>query len=107
VGINLILLMKYIQSRDIKRRFQYKKYEKKRFCFLYLLQQSEISQENKIKIAYKLNSLPKDSSITRIHNRCVLSNRGRSIDSKYKLSRIKMREFITQGLLPGYTRAVW
>jgi small subunit ribosomal protein S14 len=99
--------MKYIKSRDIKRRFQYKKYEKKRFCLLYLRQQFEISSENKIKIAQKLNSLPKDSSITRIHNRCVLSNRSRSIDSLNKLSRIKMREFITQGLLPGYRRAVW
>jgi ribosomal protein S14 len=99
--------MKNIKLRDIKRRFQYKKYEKKKFCLLYLMQQFDITLENKIKIANKLHSLPKDSSITRIHNRCVLTNRGRSINSIHKLSRIKMRELINQGLLPGYKRAVW
>lgn len=40
-------------------------------------------------------------------NRCVLTNRPRGVIKKYNLSRIKLREFLQYGVLPGFVKAVW
>ena len=51
--------------------------------------------------------LPRNSSITRVKNRCILTGRGRGIYSFFKLSRIKLREMAHMGLLPGITKSSW
>ena len=46
-------------------------------------------------------------SKVQIKNRCVVSNRGKAVSRVFSLSRIKMRELIHLGLLPGYRKSVW
>jgi small subunit ribosomal protein S14 len=41
---------------------------------------------------------------TLIHNRCIVTGRGRSVLRKYKISRIKFRNFVYEGLLTGYIK---
>lgn len=54
-----------------------------------------------------LRKLPRDSSPTRLHNRCAVSGRPRGYISKYKISRIVFREMAHQGQIPGVKKASW
>lgn len=54
-----------------------------------------------------LQKLPRDSSPTRLHNRCSVSGRPRGYISKYKVSRIVFRELAHQGKIPGVRKASW
>ncbi len=58
--------------------------------------------------AYKtLRSLPRDSSPTRLRNRCAMTGRPRAFLRQFGLSRITFREMALQGLIPGVTKASW
>jgi len=101
--------MKSTFIRDKKRRDLVKKYDGLRSVLHYLLR--FYSKENKnsltIKLLSELNSLPKNSSRSRLRNRCVISYKSRSVTRKFKLSRIQLRESCSFGLLPGFNKAVW
>ena len=55
----------------------------------------------------RLRKLPRDSSATRLRNRCSLSGRPRAYDRKFGLSRIALRELALRGELPGVVKASW
>lgn len=57
--------------------------------------------------AKKLRSLPRDSSPTRVRNRCVVSGRPRGYYRKFGISRIALRDMALNGDLPGVTKASW
>lgn len=54
-----------------------------------------------------LNKLPKNSSPTRLKNRCVLRGRPRGFMRKFNMSRIAFRELAHKGQLPGVKKASW
>lgn len=54
-----------------------------------------------------LQKLPRDSSATRLKNRCSVSGRPRGYLSKFKVSRIVFRELALKGQIPGITKASW
>ncbi|USK33017.1 30S ribosomal protein S14 [Bacillus sp. F19] len=54
-----------------------------------------------------LRKLPRDSSPTRLKNRCEISGRPRGYIRKFKLSRIAFREYARKGQLPGVKKASW
>ena len=51
--------------------------------------------------------MPRNSSTTRIRNRCELTGRPRSNYRKNKLSRIALRELGSKGLVPGLVKSSW
>jgi small subunit ribosomal protein S14 len=55
----------------------------------------------------KLAQLPRNSSRTRIRNRCVLTGRPRGYYRKFKLSRIALRELASSGQIPGMVKSSW
>ena len=55
----------------------------------------------------KLAELPRNSSKTRIRNRCELTGRSRGFYRKLKLCRNQLRELASQGLIPGMTKSSW
>ncbi|AXI32745.1 30S ribosomal protein S14 [Priestia aryabhattai] len=55
----------------------------------------------------ELQKLPKDSSPTRLHNRCEVTGRPRGYLRKFKLSRIAFRELAHKGQLPGVKKSSW
>jgi small subunit ribosomal protein S14 len=63
--------------------------------------------EERFAATLKLASLPRNSSPTRIRNRCELTGRPRSVYRKTKLSRIAMRELGSKGLVPGLVKSSW
>jgi small subunit ribosomal protein S14 len=54
-----------------------------------------------------LQKLPKNSSPTRIKNRCAISGRSRGYMRPFGLSRIQFRELARQGKIPGVKKASW
>ena len=55
----------------------------------------------------KLQKLPRNSSPTRIRNRCALSGRPRGYKRKYGVSRLTFRELALAGKIPGVTKSSW
>lgn len=67
-----------------------------------------VRQELKDKGDYEaLNKLPRNSSPTRLKNRCQLTGRPRGYMRKFKMSRIAFRELAHKGQLPGIKKASW
>jgi small subunit ribosomal protein S14 len=55
----------------------------------------------------KLQSMPRDSSASRIRNRCAITGRSRGVYRKFGLGRIKLREATMRGDVPGLRKASW
>jgi small subunit ribosomal protein S14 len=55
----------------------------------------------------KLAEMPRNSSSTRIRNRCELTGRPRGVYRKFKLSRIALRDLASAGQIPGMVKSSW
>ena len=55
----------------------------------------------------KLQKLPRNSSPTRIRNRCSMSGRPRAYIGKFGVSRIQFRELALAGKIPGVVKSSW
>jgi small subunit ribosomal protein S14 len=63
--------------------------------------------EERFAATLKLAEMPRNSSATRIRNRCELTGRPRGFYRKHKLSRIALRELGSKGLIPGLVKSSW
>lgn len=54
-----------------------------------------------------LKKLPRDSSPTRLKNRCEVTGRPRGYLRKFKMSRIAFREYAHKGQIPGVKKSSW
>jgi len=63
--------------------------------------------EERFAATLKLAELPRNSSATRIRNRCEVSGRPRGYYRKHRLSRIALRDLGSKGLIPGLVKSSW
>ena len=63
--------------------------------------------EERFDARLKLAELPRNSSPTRIRNRCELTGRPRAYYRKLKMSRVALRELGSQGQIPGLVKSSW
>jgi small subunit ribosomal protein S14 len=63
--------------------------------------------EERFAARLKLAQLPRNSSATRIRNRCELTGRARGYYRKLKVCRNMLRELASQGLIPGMVKSSW
>jgi len=54
-----------------------------------------------------LAKLPRNSSKTRVRNRCLVTGRPRAYYRKFKMSRIALRDLASTGMIPGVTKSSW
>ena len=54
-----------------------------------------------------LQQLPRNSSPSRLHNRCTMSGRPRGFMRKFGVSRIAFRDLALEGKIPGVRKASW
>lgn len=99
--------MKNIVKRDQKRRNLFLKNELKRVQYKSLIKNFSIDGKTKKECVTKLNRMPRNSSLARVKNRCVLSGRGRAVYRFCRLSRIRFRELAAQGLVLGVSKSSW
>lgn len=66
-----------------------------------------LSEEERAQARLALNKMPRDSSPTRLRNRCQITGRARGFLRKFKLSRLTFRELASAGMIPGVTKSSW
>jgi small subunit ribosomal protein S14 len=64
-------------------------------------------REEQFEARLKLAELPRNSSKTRIRNRCEVTGRPRAYYRKLKMSRVSLRELGSMGLIPGLVKSSW
>ena len=94
-------------NRDLKRREIVKKYAPRRAELKAAIANTKLSESDRYAARIKLQSLPRDSSPVRLRNRCTLTGRPRGVFGKFGLGRIKLREYVMRGEVPGVVKASW
>ncbi|MDO6654825.1 30S ribosomal protein S14 [Anaerobacillus sp. 1_MG-2023] len=73
-----------------------------------VMKYAELRQELKAKGDFEaLRKLPRDSSPTRLNNRCEVTGRPKGYLRKFKMSRIAFREYAHKGQIPGVKKSSW
>jgi small subunit ribosomal protein S14 len=67
----------------------------------------DAAPEDRFQAQLKLAEMPRNSSPTRVRNRCSMSGRPRGYYRKFKLSRIAVRELASSGQIPGMLKSSW
>ncbi|MGK2965809.1 MAG: 30S ribosomal protein S14 [Tepidiformaceae bacterium] len=98
---------KGIVNRDQRRKELNEKFAPKRKQIQEELHKAWGDPETVAQLYAELRKLPRNSSKTRIHNRCVVTGRPKGYIRKFGLSRITFREMAHRGLLPGVTKSSW
>jgi small subunit ribosomal protein S14 len=99
--------MKYLIFKDKKKRIAYARLEKK-YLIMKLIQKSLfIFNDLKYFSNGKLEKCMQYGSFTKVKNRCIISNRSKSVYRKFGISRIKFRELASYGVLFGVRKSSW
>jgi ribosomal protein S14 len=93
--------------RDMTRRLLLAKFELKRVQYKALCQDRNLPNAVRYDYFFKLSKLPRNSSKTRIRNRCTITGRSRAVYKQFRVSRIVFRELATQGALCGIYKSSW
>jgi small subunit ribosomal protein S14 len=72
-----------------------------------IIADKNLPMEERFAATLKLAEMPRNSSATRIRNRCELTGRPRSVYRLNKLSRIAIRDLGSKGLVPGLVKSSW
>ncbi len=84
-----------VQARNEKRKRMAARYQEKR---------DRLKAEGKLE---ELQKLPRNSSPTRIVNRCTVTGRPRGVYKKFGLCRNVFRQLALEGKIPGIRKASW
>jgi len=94
-------------AREVKREKLVRKHATKRASLKATIASTEASYEEKMVAVNALQSLPRDSSPSRIRKRCRITGRPHGVYRKFGLSRNKLREAAMRGDVPGLVKASW
>nr|YP_008816064.1 ribosomal protein S14 [Entransia fimbriata]AGZ90306.1 ribosomal protein S14 [Entransia fimbriata] len=93
--------------KDKKRRGNLKKFEQKRRVLKAIIKNQNLSTQIRDECTLLLARLPRDSSSTRIKNRCIFTGRPRSTLRFFKISRITFKELVAFGHILGVKKSSW
>ncbi|MEE2689910.1 MAG: 30S ribosomal protein S14 [Pseudomonadota bacterium] len=94
-------------ERNEKRRRMAKSLGPKRERLKAIIADQTKPAEERFEAAMKLAELPRNSSRTRIRNRCEVTGRPRGFYRKLKMSRVALRELGSDGKIPGLVKSSW
>ncbi len=94
-------------ERDQKRRKMVKSYAAKRAQLKAIANDTMLPNEERFRARLKLAELPRNSSPSRVRNRCQITGRPRGYYRKLGLSRIALRDMAALGLVPGMVKSSW
>lgn len=94
-------------ERERRRQRLVKKYAAKRKALNDIIKDESKPMEERFRASLKLAELPRNSSPTRLHNRCQLTGRPHAYYRKLKVSRIALRELGSSGQMPGVIKSSW
>jgi len=94
-------------EREKKREKLVAKYAVKRAALKEIINDESKPMEERFRASLKLAKLPRNSSATRLHNRCQLTGRPHAYYRKLKVSRIMLRDLGSNGQIPGMVKSSW
>jgi small subunit ribosomal protein S14 len=94
-------------ERELKRQKLVDQYAARRAALKATVADKTLPVEERFKASLKLAELPRNSSATRLRNRCQLTGRPRAVYRKLKISRIMLRELGSNGEIPGLVKSSW
>src|SRR3954447_11578658 len=94
-------------EKNERRRKLAKKFSGRRTRLKAIARDKALPMEDRFAAALKLAELPRNSSITRVRNRCEMTGRPRAYYRKLKMSRIALRDLGAKGVIPGLVKSSW
>ena len=94
-------------NKNRRRAQLVKRLSAKRARLKAVAEDRSLTPEDRFAARLKLAELPRNSSATRIRNRCELTGRPRGTYRKFKLSRLALRELASAGHIPGMVKSSW
>jgi small subunit ribosomal protein S14 len=94
-------------NREQKRARLVKKFAAKRRQLKETIVNLSLSEEERNEARIRLNKMPRDSSRSRMRNRCKITGRPHGFYRKFGLARNKLREAAMRGDVPGLVKASW
>ncbi len=94
-------------AREVKRQKLVAQYAERRAALKEIINDQSKPMEERFRASLKLAKLPRNSSATRLHNRCQLTGRPHAYYRKLKVSRIALRELGSNGKIPGMVKSSW
>ncbi len=94
-------------QRELKRQRLVAKYATKRADLKAISKNLDLPMEERFKAVLKLAKLPRDSSATRLHSRCLITGRPKAYYRKLRMSRIALRDLASKGEIPGMVKSSW
>jgi small subunit ribosomal protein S14 len=94
-------------ERERKRARIVKRFAAKRAELKALIDNTELSLEDRRAARLRLQKLPRNASPTRLRNRCHVTGRPHGYYRKFGLARNKLREAAMRGDVPGLIKSSW
>jgi small subunit ribosomal protein S14 len=94
-------------EKNNKRKKLSKSFGAKRAKLKAIAKDQKLPLEERFAATLKLAALPRNSSPTRVRNRCEVSGRPRAYYRKLRMSRIAMRDLGNLGQVPGLVKSSW
>ena len=95
-----------VEKNNMRRRLSAEKAEKRKRLKA-IANDLKRPAEERFAARIKLAEMPRNSSPTRIRNRCELTGRARAYYRKLRICRNQLRDLASQGLIPGMTKSSW
>jgi small subunit ribosomal protein S14 len=94
-------------NRNKKRIALNLKFANKRKKLKEIIMNKKVNLEERFKAQMKLSKMPRNSSKTRVKNRCEITGRSHGVYRKLRISRITLRQLTLQGKIPGMIKSSW
>ncbi len=94
-------------EKNNRRRKMAARYAAKRARLKAIAKDESTAQEDRFAARLKLAAMPRNSSQTRVRNRCEISGRPRGVYRKLRISRIALRDLASIGQIPGMVKSSW
>ncbi|WP_158044280.1 30S ribosomal protein S14 [Skermanella pratensis] len=94
-------------QKNKRRERMVKQFANKRAALKAIAKDTSVTPEEQFAARLKLAEMPRNSSRTRVRNRCEMTGRPRAFYRKFKLSRITLRDLASNGQIPGMTKSSW
>jgi small subunit ribosomal protein S14 len=94
-------------EREKKRSRVQAKYAAKRDALKAIVNDRNVSDDERWDAQIKLQKLPRNASPIRKRRRCAQTGRPRGVYRKFSLGRTKLREAAMRGDVPGLVKSSW
>lgn len=100
-------MINHYAIKDDKKRALYAQHEIEKRQYKAIMYNMSFPIDIRFQASLALSDMSRHASITRLRNRCIITGRSRGVYRRYRISRIKIRDLITQNKIPGLRKSSW